>query len=187
MEIENREQLSLDSLTLREAIKAGVISEYFWKLYLNQYGDFVEETTCIDVAAQIDLIVKATGKKIEVRSSFPRNSIDFCVCHKTYQFDVLGPYSNSYKAGEIQKDYYVRTLFRMDTPTAIKNVIIQDGFSFYLTGGATWKMMWDKHFSIEKDLLPPDAHTIEKSRYRVVPFATALDTSQIRSIITGNI
>ena len=66
-----------------------------------------------DASRQIDLKVISNNKKIEVRSSFPRNGIEFAICHPSYEFDVIGPYSNNYKPGEIQKDYYVRTLFHL--------------------------------------------------------------------------
>ena len=31
-----------------------------------------------------------------------------------YQFDVIGPYVNDYKPGEINKDFFVRTLYPYD-------------------------------------------------------------------------
>lgn len=54
---------------------AGVVSEYFWKLYLNSEENVVSETEFDDASRQIDLKVISNNKKIEVRSSFPRNGI----------------------------------------------------------------------------------------------------------------
>ena len=60
---------------------AGVVSEYFWKLYLNSEENVVSETEFDDASRQIDLKVISNNKKIEVRSSFPRNGIEFAICH----------------------------------------------------------------------------------------------------------
>lgn len=160
---------------------AGVVSEFFWRNYLNRDNIYVSETEFTDSSTQIDLKVIHNNKKIEVRSSFPRNGIDFAICHPYYQFDILGPYHNSYKAGEIQKDYYVRTLFHLDKPIDIIQKIKEDNFKIYLTGGATWEMMIDDRYAINKDLIPQDdLYERAKSTYRVVPFSNALDTEEIK-------
>lgn len=163
---------------------AGIVSEYFWMKYLNRDHIYVTETEFTDSSTQIDLKVLHNNKKIEVRSSFPRNGIDFAICHPYYQFDILGPYSNSYKIGEIQKDYYVRTLYHLYHPTDIVQKIKEDNFKIYLTGGATWEMMIDDNFAINKDLVPQDdLYERAKTTYRVVPFSNALDTGEIKNII----
>ena len=123
-------------------------------------------------------------KKIEVRSSFPRNGIEFAICHPSYEFDVIGPYSNNYKPGEIQKDYYVRTLFHLYNPTDIISMISADSFKVYLTGGATWDMMIDTDYSKNKTLLPDfGLGVIQKASYRVVPFSKSKDTREIKRVI----
>mgnify|MGYP000106215679 CR=1 FL=1 len=168
---------------------AGVISEYFWKLYLNAEGNIVSETEFDNAAKQIDLKVISNDKKIEVRSSFPRNGIEFAICHETYQFDVLGPYSNNYKPGEIQKDYYVRTLFHLNNPIDIIDRIKQDNFIVYLTGGATWEMMINNQYSKNKTLVPDYGFDtiLSRTSYRVVPFSNALDTISMKNIIKNNL
>ena len=168
---------------------AGVVSEYFWKHYLNSDAEIVSETEFNDAAKQIDLRVISNDKKIEVRSSFPRKGIEFAICHPQYQFDILGPYSNSYKPGEIQKDYYVRTLFHLNNPIDIIDRIKQDNFSVYLTGGATWGMMVSNKFSKNKDLVPEnDWFNIEATTtYRVVPFSNAADCVSIKKAIIENL
>lgn len=161
---------------------AGVISEYFWKIYLNAESVVVSETDFEESANQIDLKVLSTGKKIEVRSSFPRNGIEFALCHPIYQFDILGPYSNSYKPGEIQKDFYVRTLFHLYNPIDIITKIKENEFHIYLTGGATWDMM--TNISMDKSLTPEDNFSLsEATEYKVIPFSKALDTDQIKQQI----
>ena len=164
---------------------AGVVSEYFWKLFLNSDEEIVTETDFNEAATQIDLEVKSSKKRIEVRSSFPRNGIHFALCHPEYQFDILGPYANTtYKPGEIAKEFYVRTLFAMEVPTHIIDRIHEDDFCVYLTGGATYQMMRTRGQYEIKTLSPEDAiGMVGQARYRVVPFSRALDTFQIKALI----
>ena len=160
---------------------AGVLAEYCWKHFINERAkrEIVLETEYTGSSTQIDLITKHTNKKIEVRSSFPRNGIDFALFNRKYQFDILGPYSNTVKPAEIQKDYYIRTLY----PFESKDFFFRFNASIevYLTGGATWKMMISPNFSKTKDLVPEDdiiEHT-RKSLYRVVPLSLVFDTVTI--------
>lgn len=166
---------------------AGVLSEYLWKDYLNREKTIVRATECKDIAAQIDLEIISNKKKIEVRSSFPRNGIPFAICNSRFEFDVIGPYSNKYKPGEVQKDYYVRTLFHLHDPLELITKIKQDGFEAYLAGGATWKMMINNNFAKQKNLKPHgDISLIREenaANYRVVPFSNALDTTEICNLI----
>ena len=164
---------------------AGVVSEFFWKYLLNYRKEVVRSTPFEKAANQIDLEIVSNRKRIEVRSSFPRNGVEFAICHPEKEFDILGPYSNDYKIGEVHKDYYVRCLFHLQHPTDILSAIKLSNFKVYLTGGATWKMMNDQNVYTEKTLVPEDAlATIaEKSVYRVVPFHSALDTQEIYKLI----
>ena len=164
---------------------AGVVSEYFWKDFLNMDQILVRETEFDEAAKQIDLETVHGAKRIEVRSSFPRNGVPFALCHPENQFDILGPYANTtYKPGEIRKDFYVRTLFEAENPTDIIKMIRQDNFSLYLTGGATISMMQTRGIYTEKRLLPEDAiGAAGQAKYRVVPFSRALDTFQIQAMI----
>lgn len=181
---------------------AGLLAEGLWRHYLNQEKELVTATTMQDAKAQIDLKILANHKKIEVRSSFPRNGIPFAICHPTKQFDILGFYSNSYKPGEVQKDYYVRTLFHLgvkkywkkdgrEIPIMEKLVdkAKKDNFEVYLTGGATWQMMTNDQISLQKNLIPEDEFTLSrlknKSLYRVVPFSQALDSVEVYELIKG--
>lgn len=169
---------------------AGLLAEFCWKKYINSMAgillaDYAEFETA---ATQTDLIITTTGKRIEVRSSFPRNKISFALCHPRYEFDILGPYSNSVKPGEIQKDFYLRTLYYIPDGTSFLDYLKQDKFPVFLTGGATWEMMTDDRFSKNKDLLPEDSISLksgQKATYRVVPFSKALDTSQMIKKMIG--
>ena len=164
---------------------AGVLAEYCWKLLINKTAksEIVLETEFTGSSMQIDLITNNANKKIEVRSSFPRNGIDFAIFNPKYQFDILGPYSNTVKPGEIQKDYYVRTLYPFESKEFFSR--FSASIEVYLTGGATWNMMVSPSFSKTKDLIPEDdiIDNTRKSVYRVVPLSLALDTCAITDII----
>lgn len=162
---------------------AGVVSEYFWKYLLNYGKEYpvVQSTHFVQAATQIDLEVCCNHKRIEVRSSFPRNGVEFAICHPEKEFDILGPYSNDYKIGEVHKDYYVRCLFHLQHPTDIITGIKKSGFKVFLTGGATWDMMNDPNIYIEKAMVPEDSIALvpDKTIYRVVPFHNAMDTKEV--------
>lgn len=169
---------------------AGILAEYCWKKYLNRKAKepIVEYTEFTDASVQVDLIVSKKKKLVEVRSSFPRNGIEFAICSKQYEFDILGPYSNSVKPKEIQKDFYTRTLFHVPKNKTFLEVAKSDGFRVYLTGGATWEMMVDNNYSKNKNLLPDDyvSQVQEtKSSYRVVPFSKSLDTLEVFDLINS--
>lgn len=182
-----------NSLKLRNSSRvfsnclAGVISEHFWLLFLNKESEVVSYTTFTHASNQIDLEIIKTHGKIEVRSSFPRKGVEFAICD-IHQFKIIGPYSNSYKNGEVKKDFYVGALFHLNSPEEIINKVKQDGFSFFLTGGATWDMMWDDTKAIISDLTPDDAFAIQlHTSYRVVPYSNALDTKEVKEAIYKSI
>ncbi|MFA5935051.1 MAG: hypothetical protein WC827_04155 [Candidatus Paceibacterota bacterium] len=182
----NNATLSRNEYRIKTNCVAGVIAEYAWKKILNLDKETVSETPFEGANNQIDLKIISNSKKIEVRSSFPRNGIKFAICHPNYQFDVIGPYNNNYKPEEIQKDFYVRTLFPFDSSLVLENLKL-DGFEVYLTGGATWEMMTDNNISIIKDFIPDgeisNARLTTKSSYRVVPFSDSLDTLEILKLV----
>jgi len=161
---------------------AGLLAEYIWIDFIRHHQIKCQATAFDEAKKQIDIELTDSQKTIEVRSSFPRNGLQFALCHPTYQFDVIGPYINDYKSGEIKKDFYVRTLFPFQSNELI-NRIKQDNFEVYLTGGATWEMMIDKNISIQKNFIPEDELQPErlekKSTYIVIPFSKALHTFQM--------
>jgi hypothetical protein len=165
---------------------AGVLAEYCWKKFLNDTaGDKIVDFTDFKGASiQIDLITLNSKKLIEVRSSFPRNGLEFAICHSTHEFDILGPYSNQVKPSEIQKDFYTRTLFHVPQGADFVELLKSSDFKVYLTGGASWDMMMNDNYSQNKNLLPEDALSKqEESTYRVVPFSKALDSMEIYDLI----
>lgn len=167
---------------------AGLLAEFCWKKYINYKAEseIVDYTEFTSASVQIDLMVLKNSKLIEVRSSFPRHGIEFALCNKNYEFDILGPYSNTVKPSEIQKDFYTRTLFHIPSGKSFLEIAKQDGLQVFLTGGATWEMMADDDISKNKHLLPDDFISQEqnaKSVFRVVPFSKALDTLEIFDLI----
>jgi hypothetical protein len=170
---------------------AGILAEYCWKNFLNtvSLNLLVKETDYIDASNQIDLETIRLRKTIEVRSSFPRNGIEFAICSKDHEFDILGPYKNNYKPTEIQKDYYLRTLFHIPSPISFLEEYKKDGFVVYLTGGATWEMMANDNIAVDKNLIPEDeiSDAEIESTYRVVPFSRALDCNGIYKLINKDI
>jgi len=171
---------------------AGMVAEYCWLHYLNDGGKVIRvtETDFETASSQIDLKVIVNEQSIEVRSSFPRGTIPFVLCHPKYEFDVIGPYKNEYKPGEIQKNFYVRTLFRMPSPLVLLSLIKQDGFTANLTGGATWEMMTDNTLAKDKNFISEDEILLDRegkaSTYRVVPFSNSLDTVEIYKLIESD-
>jgi hypothetical protein len=182
---------------------AGLLAEHLWEVYLNSSSTLVRTTTYQTASTQIDLEVISNHKKIEVRSSFPRNGIEFALCSSRSQFDVIGPYVNDYKPGEIQKDYYVRTLFHLrkirelkkpdGTVAPVCEKIIDklkiDSFEVYLTGGATWTIMTDNSIAADDTFIPQDEFEIKKMKtatsYRVIPFSKAFDTVEMYELISS--
>lgn len=187
----NNSKSSRSRLRIKNNASAGLLAEFCWKKYINmKAGKVIVDYTKFEKAStQIDLITLKTKKLIEVRSSFPRNGLEFAICSKNYQFDILGPYSNSVKPNELKKDFYLRTLFHVPVDKQFHEIAAQDEFKVYLTGGATWEMMNDDHFSFEKDLIAEDYVASEqhvKSRYKVVPFSKALDNQEIFELLIKN-
>ena len=92
-------------------------------------------------------------------------------------------FSNSVPPWEPEKDLYLRTLYHVKDYGDFLNKFLFDKTEIYLTGGATWDMMFEKNCSLVKDLIPEDENTNVKSNYRVVPFQYALDTMEILKLI----
>lgn len=161
---------------------AGILAEFLWLKFIKSNGIDCTFTEFDSSKNQIDLKLVQSNKKIEVRSSFPFNGLKFALCNSRKEFDVLGPYANEYKPSEIQKDFYVRTLFPFKSKE-FENRLKSDNFEVFLTGGATWEMISDENIAIEKDLIPDDEVSLSrlesKSTYLVVPFSKALDSLQM--------
>ena len=173
--VRNKETIIINSIS-------GLLAEYLWIDFIEHHKVKCHTNDFQEAKNQIDIVLTDSNKKIEVRSSFPRNGLKFALCHNNYQFDVIGPYVNDYKPNEIKKDFYVRTLFPFRS-NELTQRIKSDNFTVYLTGGATWEMMIDNSISIQKNFIPEDELNPERlgkpSVYMVIPFSRALDTFEI--------
>lgn len=172
------------NIVLANAI-SGTLSEYSWKEYINYVAnrEIVNFTEYIDPHEQIDLKVKNSNAKIEVRSSFVNNGIQFALCNKRYIFDILGPYKNQYKPNETFKDFYVRVLYPMRVEKFLKYFINSKKIDVYLTCGATLEMMENPELFAYKNLIPEGDLIEIESEYRIIPFNKSLDTLQILNLI----
>src|SRR5690554_2092931 len=173
------------SLIIKNSI-SGLLAEFVWLDFISHHNINCSPTDFTEAKKQIDIVLLDNDKKIEVRSSFPRNGLKFALCHNKYQFDVIGPYINDYKPGEIMKDFYVRTLFPFTSNQFLER-IKQDNFQVFLTGGSTWSMMIDDSVSFKKNFIPEDeldpTRLETASIYRVVPFSKALDSFEIIELL----
>ena len=171
---------------IRNAL-AGLLSESAWRLAVNGLTKkkTLSFTNFTHTYEQIDLVTDK-NKTIEVRSSFPRKGLAFALCSPTYEFDVIGPYVNDYKPGEISKDLYVRTLFPFEESELLER-IRGKGIQMFLTGGATHEMFSDSSLSIEKSMTSMEDVLLNQvgpaSKYKVIPFSKALDTFEIAEIL----
>lgn len=155
----------------------GILAEEGWLQYINSnFPNLASYTPFEDVTAQIDLKL-TNNEKIEIRSSFVRNGLKFAICHDRYNFKNIGPYSNTVKPGEIQKELYLAVLFDIEKEELLEKEII----NFYLIGGSTWEMM--VQIGYDDPLTPVDALVPIKSKYKVIQFKDALDVEQIISAI----
>lgn len=124
----------------------GVASEYLLTLCINKYfiKNAINKTAVnpefTDYNSHIDIIIldnsTQTSKTIELRSSFPYASLDQVIWH---YFDLIGPYTTSYKNYESSKDFYARALINPNK----KNFNFNRKHSIFLTGGAPFSLFED--------------------------------------------
>jgi len=151
----------------------GVLAEEGWLQFINsRFSKIASYTPFDDPHAQIDIQLNK-GQMIEIRSSFVKNGVKFAICNGRYNFKNIGPYSNTVKPGEVQKNLYLAVLF--NTP---KDELLQgDRINFTLIGGSTWQMM--VNIGYDDPLEPKDALVPIKSRYRVIQMKDVLDVEQV--------
>ena len=145
-----------------------------------RYGDAIKRIASETSVNQIDINI-SNNKTIEVRSSCIRNGILFSLFHRNKRdinlqdVDILGPYSNGYKPGEIQKDYYMRVIFPFDINDFSKMWKENTPITLYITGGATKHMMSDSNIYQIKHLVPQNSSVEIESDYRTIPLGRSLD------------
>lgn len=158
----------------------GLCAEFGWEQYINSaFGTIASPTPFTNASVQIDIQL-TNGEKIEVRSSFPRKGVKFGLCNGYANFKNIGPYSNSIKAGEVQKNLYLAVLF--DTPK--ESLLDSDTITLSLVGGSTWDMMVRNGENVS--LTPYDDDTFAvRSNYRVIQLKNALDAAQVLNAIAA--
>lgn len=161
---------------------AGLLAEDLWKQSINEIcdEDIVYRPEPEDLGNQIDIASIDDEFTMEVRSSFPRNGIQFAVSNERHGFKIVGPYTNGYKDHENDRDFYLTALFPLNRPGDIVEGIKKDNFSFSLTGGATLEMMKGSDaVSFTSNLSPEDSPTTTQTEYQVINIRDGLDYSQI--------
>lgn len=162
---------------------AGVIAEYCcYDILKYELKDVitVEKPVSNSSYNQIDISLNNSKKTIEVRSSFAQNGVDFALFAKDKEktdeqyFDVIGPYSNGYKPGEILKDYYMRVIYSFEKKKFIEKIKNND-LHLFITGGVTCEMMTNPSVSQQKHLKPEGGEVKIESDYFVVPLGKSLD------------
>ncbi|WP_374464992.1 hypothetical protein [Chryseobacterium sp.] len=152
----------------------GLCAEYGWEKAINTvFGEIASPTAFTDASIQIDIQL-INGEKLEVRSSFPYKGVKFAICNNYANFKNIGPYSNTVKPGEIQKNFYLCVLF----DTQKKDLLTADKIIFSLVGGSTWDMMLKS--GVNTSLTPYDDDSFAvRSNYKVIKLCDALDARGI--------
>lgn len=168
----NLERRQIDSF-------GGLLAEAGWEQFINsEFGNIASSTPFTETKTQIDIQL-INGEKLEIRSSFPRNGVKFAICNDKYNFRNIGPYSNSIKAGEIQKQMYLAVLF----DTQKNELLTTSSIQFSLVAGSTWKRMMK--FGYNEDLVPQDDYFAVSSNYRVVDLKNAPDAKGVLDSIAA--
>lgn len=170
----DKQTIGIDNLS-------GFIAECACYSFLKSvFGGKIDKPSFNDSKKQVDLCFSEGKKTIEVRSSCVKNGIEFAIfatpnpsCDEQY-FDVIGPYSNGYKPGEIEKDFYMRVFYCCDKSTFL-DLLEEPILKLYITGGATKEMMNDDTFYQYKHMVPLGGQVEIESDYRVIPMGKSLD------------
>jgi len=124
-----------DEETLKKTRYLGIISEILLTNFLkeklgpNVQVEMEKEYQNYEEHTDITLKKNSTILTIEVRGSFPFSRLEKVIC---CLFDVIGPYTTSYKRDEKGKDFYLRTLIN----TGVSNFNPQQDHTVYFAGGA---------------------------------------------------
>lgn len=168
---------------------SGLIAEYCCEQVLKNLFNIKTCKPSLNTSYnQIDILVGKTNKTVEVRSSCVRNGIEFALFAKNLNksdeqyIDVIGPYKNNYKPGEIEKDYYMRVIYPFEKKNFL-NKIQRPVLEFYVTGGATKSMMQDPSIRLLKHMKPAGGEVKFESDYIVIPLGESLDYLEFKKKI----
>ncbi|MFN3597033.1 MAG: hypothetical protein ACK41D_07155 [Rubricoccaceae bacterium] len=158
------------SSTLIKTRYLGALSELVLAQYLqDRLGQScqVHREPFHDYSSHVDLKVSKNEStvELEVRGSFPYSPLERVICKL---FDIIGPYSASYKLGEEAKDIYLRTLIN----ESVQNFSVERRHTLWFVGGA------------ERDLFERIGHDSDLkqrgARYRLIkPISLARDVPAV--------
>ena len=117
----------------------GVLAERLFVTHLQaKLGRDIHVSTAafVNYEQHVDIEIEAGNRliKLEVRSSFPYSPLEAVVCQ---HFDVIGPYSTSYKQGESPKEFYLRGLINED----VRKFDYMKNHRLYFAGGAPYELL----------------------------------------------
>ncbi len=225
----------LNGISFNKSNSAGVEREQD-QIAINSFAGYIAEQICFDILSkynkyqesiqfsqddsksskdQIDITVfktwkdksgKTISKKetIEVRSSFPIKPIEEAI---SSNFDVIGPYINTVKIKEIEKDYYLRVLFQVNpnktelsrenrdknTSELMRSFFDDDMnliklLNVFLVGGATKEMMQDESISYIGSMKSYSYNKNNTAKFQKIKFRNSMDSiailHRILSVIT---
>ena len=124
---------------LRKTRYLGVLAENLLIDHLQDelgQGVNVSKQAFVDYAQHVDIEIQVgeSVTNLEVRSSFPFSRLQAVVCQ---YFNVIGPYSTSYKPGESVKDFYLLGLIN----EAVSGFTPNRKHTFYFAGGAPYHLL----------------------------------------------
>jgi hypothetical protein len=158
----------------------GLCAESGWETFINsKFGQIACPTPFTQASVQIDIQL-LKGEKIEVRSSFPYKGVKFALCNDAANFKNIGPYSNTVKPGEVQKNMYLAVLF----DASKQDLLTADTITFSLMGGSSWNMMVNVGQNVTLTPWDDDSFAV-RSAYRVVYLKDALDATQVIDYIAS--
>lgn len=152
----------------------------------------------------MDCIQQTSIKSVEIRSSFPFNSIEKAV---SQDFDILGGYKNNVKKEEGEKDFYLRFLFSLEYPkelhvkqgskidysktttNVLQNLYFDNDLNLkkdmviYFVGGATNSMMSDDSISYSGTMKSTSFNQNNNAQYRKLKIRNALDCVAIMQMM----
>ena len=164
---------------LRKTRYLGVLAENLLIDHLQDelgQGVNVSKQAFVDHVQHVDIEIRVGGRvtNLEVRSSFPFSRLQAVVCQ---HFNVIGPYSTSYKPGESVKDFYLLGLIN----EAVRSFTPKRKHTFYFAGGAPYHLLREKG---KRDNLKQQG-----ADYWVLRLVEAMDAVEIvdaiRSAING--
>lgn len=178
---------------------SGVIAEYATVLLFNEFiGNchaVTEKPEDYTHKGHVDITLTNgnISRRVEVRSSFVNNGIEFALFNTTgvlngQYFNVIGPYLNKgyKKEYESEKDYYVRVLFDnrdnlKEDYKAFSEAFFADEIPIFIIGAAT-KKLFSKH-GFSKNFNSKENQIKTPGEYSVIELQHIYDINDLKRLI----